>query len=147
MNLLATLAKYRKTLTIAGVFLMALAFAPVVQSQGLDCAPDDPYCLDKVEADLGGRLGGGDIDFIQSVVGIINILLGLLGLVAVIIILMGGFRWMTAGGNDEKVTEARKLIFSGIIGLAIILSAWAIARFVIDSLQSATGAGVTDPGV
>jgi len=40
-----------------------------------------------------------------------------------------------------KVAEARKLIFAGIIGLAIILSAWAIAKFVLLSLQKATGSG------
>ena len=45
---------------------------------------------------------------------------------------------MTAGGNDEKVAEARKWIFSGIIGLAIVLSAWAIARFVLKQLATAT---------
>jgi Zn-dependent protease with chaperone function len=123
---------------------MTLALAPVAQAQlGSN---EDPYGVGQVEESLDGRLGGGDVNFIDSVVGIINILLGLLGLIAVIIILMGGFKWMTAGGNDEKVTEARKLIFSGIIGLAIILSAWAIARFVIDSLQSATGAGLNTGG-
>lgn len=144
MTLLTKLSTYRKTLTVAGVFLMALAFAPVAQAQlGSD---QDPYGVQQVEESLGGRLGGEDVDFIDSVVGIINILLGLLGLIAVIIILMGGFKWMTAGGNDEKVAEARKLIFSGIIGLAIILSAWAIARFVIDSLQQATGAGTGGSG-
>jgi len=144
MYLLAKLAKYQKTLVITGVFLMSLALAPMAQAQLSD--PDDPFGVQKTEDALGGKLGGGETDFIESIVGIINILLGLLGLVAVIIILMGGFKWMTAGGNDEKVTEARKLIFSGIIGLAIILSAWAIARFVIDSLQTATGAGLPQGG-
>ena len=50
---------------------------------------------------------------------------------------------MTAGGNDEKVGEAKKWIFAGIIGLAIILSAFAISTFVISSLITAT---TTAPG-
>ena len=61
-----------------------------------------------------------------------------LGIVAVVIVLLGGFKWMIAGGNDEKTNEAKKLIVSGIIGLAIILSAWAITSFVISRLVSAT---------
>ena len=65
-------------------------------------------------------------------------MLSLLGIVAVVIILLGGFKWMTAGGNDDKVEEAKKLILSGIIGLAIIMSAWAIARFVLIQLGQAT---------
>jgi uncharacterized membrane protein len=54
------------------------------------------------------------------------------GIIAVVIILAGGFKWMTAGGNEDKVGEARKMIISGVIGLAIIMSAFAIAQFVID---------------
>jgi hypothetical protein len=45
---------------------------------------------------------------------------------------------MVSGGNDEKVGEAKKLIISGIIGLAIILSAYAITTFVISSFLTAT---------
>lgn len=75
-----------------------------------------------------------------TIARLINVFMGLLGIVAVVIILIGGFMWMTAGGDEEKVGNARKLIFSGIIGLAIILSAFAIARFVISSLLEATTA-------
>jgi hypothetical protein len=45
---------------------------------------------------------------------------------------------MTAAGNEDRVEKAKKLIVAGIIGLAIILSAYAIARFVVNSLVSAT---------
>lgn len=80
----------------------------------------------------------GRSDIRVTIARIINVALGLLGIVAVVIILLGGFTWMTAAGNEEKVDKARKLIVAGIIGLAIILSAYAIARFVISSLVSAT---------
>lgn len=73
-----------------------------------------------------------------TVVRLINVALSLLGIIAVVIVLIGGFKWMTAGGNDDKVAEARKLIFAGIVGMAILLSAWAIARFVLSNLASAT---------
>jgi hypothetical protein len=52
--------------------------------------------------------------------------------------LLGGFKWMTAGGNEDKVGEAKKLITAGIIGLVIILAAFAIATFVLSQLLSAT---------
>ena len=48
------------------------------------------------------------------------------------------FKWMTAGGNEEKASEARKLIISGVIGLVIILAAFGIATFVLNSLTTAT---------
>lgn len=68
---------------------------------------------------------------------IINIILGFLGIVAVIIILMAGFQWMTAGGEEEKVTEARQRLIQGAIGLVLIIAAWIIAYFVIDQLVKA----------
>ena len=45
---------------------------------------------------------------------------------------------MTAGGNEEKVGEAKKLLMQGVIGLAIVLAAYSIATFVISGLISAT---------
>lgn len=81
-------------------------------------------------------LGQGDLN--DTIGAIIRAALGFLGVIAVVIVLFGGFKWMTAGGNEEKVGEAKKLIFAGIIGLAIILSAYAIASFVIGKLVTAT---------
>ncbi len=76
---------------------------------------------------------------LRAVVGsIIKTVLGFLGVVAIVIILIGGFKWMTAGGSEEKVGEAKKWLISGIIGLAIILAAYAITTFVISSLMEAT---------
>jgi len=86
----------------------------------------------------GSATGLGNQDVRTTVARIIRTAMGLLGIVAVVIILIGGFKWMTAGGNDEQTGEAKKWIFSGIIGLAIILSAYALATYVINSLVSAT---------
>lgn len=90
---------------------------------------------------IGGsiKLGSGDVR--QTAARIINVALGFLGIIAVVIVLLGGFKYMIAGGNEDKTAEARKLIVSGIIGLAIILSAWAITSFVISNLVTATTAG------
>ena len=69
---------------------------------------------------------------------VINVVLTLLGIVAVVIVLLGGFKWMTAGGNEEKVGDAKKLLGAGVIGLVIILAAWGIATFVLEQLMKAT---------
>jgi hypothetical protein len=87
---------------------------------------------------LQGNTFGGDKDPQQIAAGVINILMGFLGLVAVVIILFGGFKWMTAAGNEDKIEEAKKLLVAGIIGLVIILSAWGIATFVIDQILTST---------
>ena len=69
----------------------------------------------------------------------INIILGFLGIVAFIIILLGGCKWMTSGGDEEKIGEARKLMGAGVVGMAIVLASWAIASFVIAQLAKGTG--------
>ncbi|OGY45743.1 MAG: hypothetical protein A2663_02875 [Candidatus Buchananbacteria bacterium RIFCSPHIGHO2_01_FULL_46_12] len=84
--------------------------------------------------DLGTR------DLREGIMQIITVLLGFLGIVAIIVILWGGFRWLTSGGNEEKVGEAKKILASGLVGLIIIFTAYAIANFVITQLLSATGA-------
>ena len=43
---------------------------------------------------------------------VINIVLGLLGTIAIIIVIIAGFKWMTAGGNEEQVTKAKALLKS-----------------------------------
>lgn len=91
----------------------------------------------------GESIGLGTRDVRETIASIIRVAMGLLGIVAVGIILIGGFTWMTAGGNEDKVGEAKKWIFSGVIGLAIILSAYALANFIITQLVAATTTGAT----
>ena len=88
--------------------------------------------------DVGGSLGLGSADLKQTILNIITFVLGLLGLIAVIMILYGGFIWLTAGGNEDKVGSAKKIISAAIIGLIVILLAWAIVNFVVKSTISVT---------
>lgn len=140
MNLLYKLAKYKTILSIVFVFALGLVLSPNValgQASGYDATdPLGVKALEGSSTSTGIALGRGDLR--DTAVSIINIALSLLGIIAVVVILIGGFQWMTAGGEDAKVEKARKWIFSGIIGLAIILSAWAIARFALTSLSKAT---------
>lgn len=119
------------------VAMVAAALAPA----GLALAqvpPAPPVTPDTLGLSYGGQTGLSNSDVRTTVARVIRVAMGLLGIVAVVIILIGGFTWMTAGGNEEKVGEAKKWIFAGIIGLAIILSAYAIASFVINQLVNAT---------
>jgi hypothetical protein len=70
----------------------------------------------------------------EAAVGLINLVLSFLGLVAVVIVLIGGFKWMTAGGNEEKVGSAKKLLIGGLIGLVIVLLAWGISSWVLQTI-------------
>jgi len=93
------------------------------------------YGLDEITS-IG--IGTQETDLEDIIARIINIILGFLGIIAVIIILVGGFKWMTAAGNDEQVGEAKKMIIQAVVGLAIIFLAWVIAAFVIDKMKDIT---------
>jgi len=69
---------------------------------------------------------------------IINVALGFLGIVAVVIVLYGGFMWMTAAGNEERISKAKQILTAGVIGLVIIVMAWAIASYVVKTLMNVT---------
>lgn len=68
--------------------------------------------------------------FGEMVIGIVNVALGFVTVIALAVIIYGGFRWMTAGGNEDSVGEAKKILTAGIIGLVIVLIAWVIITFV-----------------
>lgn len=98
----------------------------------------NPWGSDQLKDNIQTTTGLGERDPRDIAASVIRIILGFLGIVAVVIILLGGFKWMTAGGGEDKVGEAKKLITAGIIGLVIIVAAFAIATFVLNSLISAT---------
>ncbi|MFA6428553.1 MAG: hypothetical protein WCW02_03360 [Candidatus Buchananbacteria bacterium] len=74
---------------------------------------------------------------LTSTIGkIINYLLGFLGIIALLIVIWAGFNWMTAGGNDDKISSAKSWMVNGFIGLVIIIFAYAISTFVITQIQA-----------
>lgn len=83
--------------------------------------------------------GLGDADLSTMIGTLVKAILSLLGVVAILIVLYGGFKWMTAAGDETKVDGAKKLIISGIIGIVIVVAAYAIASFVLGAIQNAAG--------
>lgn len=128
---LTTKSFARAAATLGLTLSIALPSVALAQSDSLNA---NDLGVGAIENSI--KLGSGDVR--ETAAKIINVALGFLGIIAVVIVLLGGFKYMVAGGNEEKTSEAKKLIVSGIIGLAIILSAWAITSFVITRLVTAT---------
>lgn len=127
-----------KTLVAIMVGLaLCLSFAAPALAQSDTITAEELLSVGDDGDTIGSVAGLGEEDLATVIARIIRAVLGFLGVVAVIIILWGGFLWMTSGGQDEKIRNARKLILMGIVGLAIVLAAYAIASFVITSLVGA----------
>ena len=79
---------------------------------------------------------GSNTDIRESAINVVAYLLTFLGLVAILIVLYAGYMWMTAGGNEDRVKTARSTLQAGIIGLLIILAAYALTQFVIGQITA-----------
>lgn len=121
---------------ILNLFYLAIAIFPLVGQA------DPLSSLDQAAGQAG--LGTRDLTSVISLV--INTLLGLLGTAFIVFIIIGGFKWMTSGGNTQRVEDAKKTITSAATGLAIVLLSYAIARFVIIALTQGSATGSTTTG-
>jgi len=80
----------------------------------------------------------GTRDIRSVIISIVNVILGLLGVIAVVLVLYGGYLYMTSQGEMDKIEKAKKLLLNAFIGLLIILSTYAIVRFLLQELGGAT---------
>jgi hypothetical protein len=113
-------------LIVCGTIMVSIAFAqapPGVQDTA-------------IAAGLPALGASSPIAFVGKIV---NTLLGFVGAVAVALIILAGFRWMTSAGNEEQIREAKSLMRNAIIGLAIVLLAYIITVFTVNSLSRASG--------
>ena len=76
----------------------------------------------------------GQEDLGNTIVDIINAVIGILGLVCVVVMIIGGVNYMTSSGDAGKVKKAKDTILYGVIGLVVCVLAFAIVNFVIDNI-------------
>jgi hypothetical protein len=124
-----------KTLLKTGYYTAAAALLAL---PGMALAQTNPFETAQSQVgEVGQRAGVGSAAnaSLPDVVGrVINVLLGFIGILLLIYILYAGFLWMTAGGEDKKVEQAKTMLKNSIIGLLIIIAAFAITNFVLGSL-------------
>ena len=66
---------------------------------------------------------------------VVNILLFIIGAVSVIMLIYGGIRYTTSGGNANSVTAAKNTIMYSIIGLVVAILAFAVVQFVVNQVM------------
>ena len=88
--------------------------------------------------EVSSNLNLGEKSPIDTATSLINTVMIFLSLIAVCIMLVGGFKWMTAMGSEDKIGEAKKLMAAGVVGIIIILSAWGITKYVLEKAITVT---------
>ncbi|MBO4812770.1 hypothetical protein J5491_01325 [Candidatus Saccharibacteria bacterium] len=114
-------------LLIAG--MVGLTLAPHVSAMTLMEGAEAARC-DECPKDLFGDTGV----FKQ----VTNTVLYIVGIIAVIMLIIGGIKYVVSGGDSKKVTDAKNTILYAIIGLIIAFLAFAIVNFVISALPSSS---------
>lgn len=86
----------------------------------------------KITAEAAGF--GAPKNIPEIIGGLIGVFLSMLGVIFLCLVIYGGFLWMTSAGKEEKVLLAKKTLTNAVIGLIIIVSAYAITAFVTNAL-------------
>lgn len=112
------------TMKYISSFLTSLLFTLPVHAQG------NLGSAGKNLTDVAGRAGTTESSLSNVVGTIINAALTLVGIIFLVLMVYAGYLWMTARGESDQVDKAKKIIIGTIIGLIIVLSAYAITAFV-----------------
>jgi len=99
--------------------------------------------------DYGAGSGLTSVDIRVAAIRVIRTVLGILGIIALGLLIYGGVVWMTSGGNPQKIELAKKILLNTLIGLIIILLAFAIVQYVFKILEGSQDDGgfSCSPGV
>lgn len=83
-----------------------------------------------------GRTGLSNTDIRSQAATIITLAFQMVGVAFFILMVYGGFMWMTDRGNEEQVKKARDTVIAATIGLFVVLGAYALTTFVVDRFIS-----------
>ncbi len=121
---------------ILTVALPATSNAQTADIQGGLCAGAN-FDIQEGAANTADCSSDGGTEKLNSLITkFINILSAIVGIVAVIMIIVGGLRYITSGGSDSNVTGAKNTILYAVIGLIIVALAQIIVRFVLNSVST-----------
>ncbi len=91
------------------------------------------YGLDETAGEAGFNTTSAS-DPNDIIADLVQFALGLIGTIFLILIIVSGYQWMMAGGNKDTITKARDRMTSAVIGLVIVLAAYLITNFVLDTI-------------
>lgn len=128
-----------KTIFATGMAMLALLLVPVlavVPAQAADintCLSQGSGLNGKLSGDCqpDGNAGQGTDDISDIMTLIVNVISIIVGFISVIMIIWGGMKYVTSGGESNKITSAKNTILYALIGLVIVALAQFIVRFVL----------------
>lgn len=133
----------KKIITVKNLLflsLVQLSFGPLAFALDTKKIDEQSQAL----IDSSGLAGNANLADIFSI--IIQVVLGFLGIIFLFLTLQAGFKWMTSQGNEKTVEEAKGSLKNAVIGLFIVLAAYAITVAVFNYMPFNTGGGAQTSG-
>jgi hypothetical protein len=129
---------------VSSLILMFLLFIAAISSANLASAVEWTPLVR-----IPGLPSAGTVNLSMYLIGLYNFMLSIVGIVAVIMLIIGGMRYITAVGNPSAIGDAKDIITNAIIGLILALLSWVfISTINPDVLYiKKPGSGVTDPSL
>jgi magnesium-transporting ATPase (P-type) len=119
------------------IFLFSLVAVPTLPSLAQSDSFGFGEKLNNV-AQQSGYNPGNEPTLDQRISSFISLFLSFLGVIFMILMIVGGFNWMTAGGDEQKIDKAKDTIRAAIIGIIIIIAAYAVSIFIVSRIWGAT---------
>jgi hypothetical protein len=123
-----------RSLFISFAILLPVAFAGSASAQLFDICDQTPNAAVCQGRNSSGTQTATDNSVIRTLVEVIRILLFVVGVAAVIMIMVGGFMYITSTGDSSSVNKAKNTILYAVIGLVVALVAQSIIFFVLSRL-------------
>jgi len=104
--------------------------------------PTATFASDPLSSQIAAKAGYGsatETTLSQQIGGVIKTVLSLTGIIFLALTVYAGVLWMTAAGEEEKVTKATNIIKMSVIGLIIILSSYSLTYFVLKAVYGGAG--------
>lgn len=130
--MIKNIIKYSTFVLCSIIIIFLLHIQPVDARDTLK----DTWTIANGVAGEAGYETGEDVTVQKFIGQVITVLLSFLGVIFIVLLVYGGYLWMTDRGNEEQVKRAKNLITASVIGLIIIVLAYAISQFVLDRLTS-----------
>lgn len=132
-----------KKLTIFGlIILIILITFPLISSATIPALENVSKDINKSAEELGYTkipAGSASEKLIEITYGVaIRGILSLLGILFLVLIIINGYKWMVAGGNEEIINKAKKGLQNALIGLGIVLLAYLITYALFSYLEKLT---------
>jgi beta-lactamase regulating signal transducer with metallopeptidase domain len=128
-------------MALIGLMVSFAQFAPIAAAQDVTQDIENGLCsganLQITSSPTNCQANSDALDKVSRIIRrIVNLLSVIVGVVAVIMIIVGGLRYVTSGGSDSSVTGAKNTILYAIIGLIIVALAQVLVHFVLSNLSA-----------